>query len=278
MGCFEAADGISGITIKEGDKCGLVLLTPTSSYPHKTGDKGTTILEPCTSLPGGGPAETFAPYCLPIWGEYNGYGSLENITKDTTVLGLEKYFETTIENILSIVGSGRSIFDSYSHVHSTYGTGLSIDYSKPPTEEWMLESGFRKITQDNKALHKLIVDLNKDKKGPKDKKGNIIKINAEEIWILPGVMECSIWDGKAWDPIGIPVCWFQLTTSTIFDKPELVCRTYYTRSSGHEKDHDWENTYDRSQKDFAETVMKYTKYGFFGTGTGIQLGIKKGIL
>ncbi len=43
---------------------------------------------------------SYKPYCatLPIYGEYDGYGNIENIEKNNYTNALEKYFCTTIEN------------------------------------------------------------------------------------------------------------------------------------------------------------------------------------
>lgn len=267
MGCFDVADGLSGITIKEGDECGLVLLNAVASYPHTSND-GRLTINPCTTAGGGNPSDLYSPYCLPIWGKYNDYGSLEDVVRDNTVIGLEKHFQTSIDKILKMIGSGRSTFDSYSGVFDAYGNGLDVSYHDKPTANWLTEAGFRKTNKDtDQALYDLISTINEED-AHNSKKEQFV-INRNDVWILPGTRVAQLWDedAKKWDDTNIPVAWFVLTKDG--------CRTYYTRSSGHGAAHNWEWTSDRAQKDFAETVMKYTKYGFFGTGEGHMIGIKK---
>lgn len=264
MGCFDAADGISGLTIKNGDKCGLVLLTPESSYPHKVED-GKTILKPCTSLPGGGPDETFAPYCLPIWGEYNDYGSLEKIVRDSTVLGLEKHFDTTIEKILGIIQSGRDIFDSYSGVMAAYGTGLTIPTNKKPSTKWLEKAGFRKPKDDEIKL----MDRYFGKK---------------DVWLLPGTSIKEIWDEKdeKWIDTGEPTVWFEFDREAIWSgRTELVplYRTHKWHGTTHkDADGEYKMTYDHDIVNFCKDVIKNTQSGWFGydgNDTGIILGVKE---
>lgn len=65
MGCFNVTCGITSANTTHGDAAGLIFLEPRPSI-----DKDLYI----------GPTSRFIPIAPPIYGEYNDYGSLENIT------------------------------------------------------------------------------------------------------------------------------------------------------------------------------------------------------
>lgn len=86
MGCFCINGYVSHLPIIEGDKCfALIGLF----------DKSRLCDDICSRF------SPFIPIALPIFGEYNDYGSLENITKDNNVEIIEKFFKKDIESILS---------------------------------------------------------------------------------------------------------------------------------------------------------------------------------
>lgn len=47
-----------------------------------------------------GPKASFIPFALPIFGEYNDYGTLENIEEDCNTKAIEKYFGCTIQQFV----------------------------------------------------------------------------------------------------------------------------------------------------------------------------------
>jgi len=86
MGSFNVACSISHISINDGMKCCFIPLIK-AEYEHFS-----SML--CY------PSDMFSPYSLPIFGEYNDYGLLTNITRDANVNALEKYLELPIEDII----------------------------------------------------------------------------------------------------------------------------------------------------------------------------------
>jgi hypothetical protein len=95
MGDWSVSCGISGIPLYTED----VVFIPL----HLT-DKKFDLLCGSAVITNEGPNEFFEPYYLPIFGEYNGYGNLNNIIRDANVECIEKnenvkikdYIEATI--------------------------------------------------------------------------------------------------------------------------------------------------------------------------------------
>lgn len=174
MGCFDVSCGISSITIKSGDDALVLLLIPQTNYPQSITllDKKVEIEPGLQQVFNEGPLGMYMPFCLPIRGKYNDYGSLEDIVQDETVKAVEKYFGMKIEQLFSIIHRGKygTIFDE--EVLSVYSDGLKVSaYSEGKiTEAWLKEAGFTKnkegqwIHKDTKSLRKWTgkewVDLN----------------------------------------------------------------------------------------------------------------------
>lgn len=123
MGSYNVSCGISGISIRCGMRTKLILLLPHRYNSIIHGQKpGMVVLEPTIShVSNEGAFAYYVPFCLPIEGEYDDYGSLKNIKKDTNVETLEKFFGITIDNILSIVSVDREIYDIYAGIMEPYG-------------------------------------------------------------------------------------------------------------------------------------------------------------
>lgn len=262
MGSFDVSDGISGITIKDGDSCGLLLLLPNLDWPHSSNrEEGTLSISPCSNFVHD-PLGMYRPYCLPIWGKYNDYGTIENIKRDFTVKSLEKYFDIEIEKILSIVSqSSRSIFEDSSNILSVYGNGLKIKDHGGFSENWLEQAGFRKLNDEDNNLLNLINKLNLKKHFKEN-------INSNNIFILPGVKEGRSYNKETGKTKGlnIPSCWFELSDRK---NDKFMMRTFYLNEDKWEYKENWE------QIAFCELVMEKTKSGFFNSIGGIQLGIKE---
>lgn len=239
MGCYDISCGVSNITIKSGDKAYMLLLIPNSIELDRS-DKlhSKVLLKPTKNfISNDGPTGLYRPFCLPIKGVYDDYGGLENIKKDWTVKNLEKYFGITIQQILSIIGSDRNIWDNHSGCISAYGNGLKISYDKL-NKKWLESAGFVQ------------------------KEGNNID------WFHPEVENVREWDGKKWNDTDKPlayVTWkIQENISPKPKKPDFVLKywnnTYYEEG--------WINNID----DFCEDFFFKTYNGF---KTGVALGIKK---
>lgn len=86
MGCFNVACGISGGTIREGERTGMVLIEP-RQYNHV--DKQFRMF-----------SDLFVPVAPPIYGEYDDYGSLINIEHSPVVDYVETEFGMPVELLL----------------------------------------------------------------------------------------------------------------------------------------------------------------------------------
>ena len=98
------------------------------------------------------PDSIVAPYCLPIRGEYNDYGSIENIDRDANVEVIEKYFGCTIEEVLNGVERllyGRTISDNIKYWSKTNDDGHNKEVQQYkniiPLENCLDEYSYKKM-------------------------------------------------------------------------------------------------------------------------------------
>jgi hypothetical protein len=90
MGCFNVACGVSRISMGGGEPVVLIPLVDAD-------DKITEKYEGAFIVTNEGPKGTFVPFTLPIFGDYDDYGSIENIQRDCNVETIEKFFNCKIE-------------------------------------------------------------------------------------------------------------------------------------------------------------------------------------
>jgi len=114
MGCFNSSGFISQLPIKYGDK--VVCFIATSAV----GDN--------MSAPVGiyYPGSLVTPYFLPIYGEYNDYGYLENIEENQITQMICKYAEETdLETLLKNISRGEHVKlpNKYSIMEDFYSIG-----------------------------------------------------------------------------------------------------------------------------------------------------------
>jgi len=112
LGNFNAACSISSISIGGGDSVVYIPLE-ISKYPYKISDGNNFLIySHCF----------YSPVTLPIFGDYDDYGRVENIKRDTNVDIIEAHFDEKIEDICGMnkhdikpISSGmfihREIFD-----------------------------------------------------------------------------------------------------------------------------------------------------------------------
>ena len=118
MGCFNAACSISHLDIKVGDKCYFLILKP-NQFQEET---------ECSVLCY--PDERYKLLCLPIVGEYDDYGSLQEIERDEHIEYLESYFGIPINSLIEIACESRDVYDSYSEKYNVFIENKDImDYS-----------------------------------------------------------------------------------------------------------------------------------------------------
>ena len=101
MGCFNVACSVSNLSIHSGDRVVFIPLIPKHwnirRYPrhkhHLVGTHSHLTYPNCY----------FNPLTFPIKGEYDDYGSLENIYNDANTKAIEKFFEMKIEDFITSV-------------------------------------------------------------------------------------------------------------------------------------------------------------------------------
>lgn len=92
MGDYNVCCSISKISIDAGTKIVYIPLE-VSDYANKIGDGNNILIyRHCF----------YSPVTLPVFGEYDSYGGVENIEKDYNTEVIEKYFKAKVEDIISL--------------------------------------------------------------------------------------------------------------------------------------------------------------------------------
>lgn len=161
MGCWNGTCGISKMPIQHGDRVKLVLLKPTKHYRNISTGSGfcysTDIM--------------YRPISLPITGEYNDYGAIENIEDEPELFDLIKKTikvpdRNNIEDIIIGISAGELENISYMLIlESVYN--VMLDIIKPMPHRYdndytieMHKNDITKILIDyNSNYNKLIEDL-----------------------------------------------------------------------------------------------------------------------
>lgn len=90
MGCFDCIGGISKLPIRYGDKCVLFIgVTPKNVELNDTMSFGAGF--------------KFTPITLPIFGDYDDYGRIENIRRDKNIELIESISDTKIEDLINAI-------------------------------------------------------------------------------------------------------------------------------------------------------------------------------
>lgn len=142
MGSFNVSCGISRLSINYGDRCALLPLIR-SPY-NKNG-----VIESTSMFVG---YETiFQPFCFPIFGTYDDYGSLEKIEKDSNTKAIEEYLGMSIENYVSLITDGRNnVYDKFSNYCTIlYDNPQNLDYDYD-IKTFLKEIGF--VNKDGKYV------------------------------------------------------------------------------------------------------------------------------
>lgn len=113
MGSFDVGCGLTNISISAGDKVGLLLLAkPIYDDSGVRQNSNSITYIRCTSV--------FAPYLPPIYGEYDDYGSIDNIEPSVTTNLLEEMFNASIVSILNAIGRGGSLYHNDDPIAQMY--------------------------------------------------------------------------------------------------------------------------------------------------------------
>lgn len=99
MGCFNVTGTLSGLSISAGTKCVFFPL-----YYRGYNDKLNHVARIVSN---DGAYAFYAPFCLPLVGYYNDYGSLENIEENDNTKMLESLFDCSIQNFVNEVNGYR---------------------------------------------------------------------------------------------------------------------------------------------------------------------------
>jgi hypothetical protein len=168
MGCFNVAGTMSNLSIGHGDKVVFIPLLQ-SCYSKK---EGMLPIGAETMLVGdNGASMFFSPFCLPIVGEYNDYGSVENIVRDGNVEYLENYFGISIEQFMEQISRNWCQDDDVEcktpeltkELRSLAGMFEDFDvYKKMAAHFKFKDSAFEKSRLSTDVLEKVGLVLNTD--------------------------------------------------------------------------------------------------------------------
>lgn len=107
MGHFSHSCHLSGLPITGNTKAVLLPILPKDGFGYEARHDVLTRCGQSCLVSNDGPNLYFEEMCFPIFGEYDGYGGLTEIEKDDNTEVLEKYFEMSIEEIVSCILDGR---------------------------------------------------------------------------------------------------------------------------------------------------------------------------
>ncbi len=99
MGSFNVACSISNISIGAGDPVAYIPLE-IARYPYHIGDGNDMLIYTHCF---------YAPVTLPIFGEYDDYGGVENIEKDRNTEIIEEHFGIPIDKVIAIKRDGPAV-------------------------------------------------------------------------------------------------------------------------------------------------------------------------
>lgn len=118
MGCFNIACSISNLSIGYGERAYFIPLTPNIYRGnHLVGVKSYLTY----------PNSYYNPFCLPIEGYYNDYGTLENIIENENTKALEDFFGIDIESIVEIIT--RAQYDNMTSSNALVIDKFAVDQS-----------------------------------------------------------------------------------------------------------------------------------------------------
>lgn len=131
MGCFNVSCGISKITIKEGERAFLLPLERNCM----TNEFSTSQFLY--------PNDIYNPFCFPIEGIYNDYGSLEKIKHNENTKILEKFLDISIEDFVGLLTDNRrDVLDEYSNFNKIFFKNKDILSDKYSFKEFLMELNF----------------------------------------------------------------------------------------------------------------------------------------
>lgn len=153
MGHFSVACGISNLSIHEDDKIGFMILDKSNGRfrdARLSQNVGTSYHLYSTDL--------FAPFMAPVFGTYDGYGSLVDMKESKTTEILEEIFGMPASKVIESINCSRSIYTKDSEIFKNYFTGPARFTSYNATPEEALSSvGFVKSAKLSKGKTEVFV-------------------------------------------------------------------------------------------------------------------------
>ena len=137
MGCFNVACSISNISIGHGQDTVFIPLIP-PGYGREKIDHMIIY-----------PNDLFNPFCLPIRGKYNDYGSLEEIIKDENTEVIEKFLGITVEELMKCI-SRKGVYDQFSMVSKLFFKEFEVlsKYATKVGEDLLRRFGFVRLATE----------------------------------------------------------------------------------------------------------------------------------
>lgn len=147
MGSFNLNCTITGVTISPGDDIVIIPLMPSngiSDKPH--------VIQSGVSLYS--TVDYFQPFCLPLFGEYDDYGSIENIREDENTAAIEGFFGMPISDFAYSLSSGREFWSSLHPMAEHYGVEgfYNMPYRTPYDAELFSKVGFVETSPSHLTL------------------------------------------------------------------------------------------------------------------------------
>lgn len=148
MGCFNVSCAVSHITINEGERAFLFPLLPNiSNYEIKRGhpDDGSVIISPCSMFLE--TTELYNPFCFPIEGIYNDYGSLENIVENENTKAIEEFLGISIQEFVELVteNRGKNAYDSVSRYYENFFVRKDLMEDNVSFKDFLIGLGFEQL-------------------------------------------------------------------------------------------------------------------------------------
>lgn len=159
MGSFSVSCGITKLTITCGDRCLLLPLIIPETFGCGDNDEKNYACVNSTHMFLYN-TDMWEPFCFPIRGEYNDYGSLENIVKDKNTEIIEKYLGIKIEDFIALITDGRrDVYDRFSCFSKIFlNNPEDLDYDVP-LDVFFMNLGFEKTDDGFKLENKCFIKI-----------------------------------------------------------------------------------------------------------------------
>ena len=142
MGSFNVACSISNLSISSGTKVAFLPLIPQKYLKYPPGMKlpGSHLIYPYCYM---------NPLCLPLFGEYDEYGSIKNIEHNENTAAIEKFLGISIEQFIECCTSERTVSDHYCGIFRVLVPKniqkAHINYRHHFGDSYLRELGFKRL-------------------------------------------------------------------------------------------------------------------------------------